>query len=155
DVDGVGVAALVVVVLTGAKPHFLPLLFGFDFLWWRLPLPGHAFWLLCGTPPLSAELRTGKAAARPRQVAKTANLRVLSFTSSVPPWLIGSPLRKRRGAPGGYSQAELGEQADLAEDRDRVRVDVLALDQAVLVGDHVDPAPLDPGARRLVHQAAA
>ena len=36
DVD-----AVIVVVLTGAKPHFLPLLLGFGFLWCRLPFAGH------------------------------------------------------------------------------------------------------------------
>src|SRR3954454_17903294 len=40
------------------------------------------------------------------------------------------------------------EQADLAEDRDRVRVDVLALDQAVLERHQVHAAPLDPLAGR-------
>ena len=57
-----------------------------------LPFVGQIFsffaffeWLF-GTPPLSAELRTGKAAATPRQVTNTANLRVLNFTY-LPPWL--------------------------------------------------------------------
>src|SRR5689334_17214344 len=47
------------------------------------------------------------------------------------------------------------EQADLAEDRNRVRVDVLALDQAVLERDQVHPAPLDPLAGRLRRELAA
>src|SRR4051812_40563402 len=40
------------------------------------------------------------------------------------------------------------EQADLAQDRDRVRVDVLALDQAVLEWDHVDAVPADRATSR-------
>ncbi len=48
------------------------------------------------------------------------------------------------------------EQADLAQDRDRVRVDVLALDQPVLEGDHVDAVPAHgPAARRRLDLAAA
>ena len=39
------------------------------------------------------------------------------------------------------------EQADLAQDRDRVGVDVLALDQAILEGDRVDSVPADRAAR--------
>lgn len=77
-----------VVVVPSLKPHFLPLLLGFGFLWWCF-FTEHGFWL-CGTPPLSAELRTGNAAAIPRQVTKIASFRVLSFTSSLPPWLVGS-----------------------------------------------------------------
>jgi hypothetical protein len=71
----------VVLVALGAKPHFLPLLLGAAFLWARLPFAGHGLLWLFGTPPLSAELRTGKAPAIPRQVTNTASLRVLNFTS--------------------------------------------------------------------------
>src|SRR3954470_23792591 len=86
-VDGVGVAMPVVV--PSLKPHFLPLLLGFGFLWWCF-FTGHGFFEW-GTPPLSAELRTGNAPAIPRQVAKTATFRVLSFTSSFTSMAIDSP----------------------------------------------------------------
>src|SRR5262245_14560686 len=76
-------SAVTVVVVVGSrtKPHFLPLLFGagfFGFFLWGLCVL-HGF-LECGIPPLSAELKTGKAAAIPRQVTNTASLRVLTFT---------------------------------------------------------------------------
>src|SRR6476469_5401953 len=48
------------------------------------------------------------------------------------------------------------EQADLTQDRDRVRVDVLALDQAVLERNHVEAVPADlAAARRRLDVAAA
>src|SRR3954453_5970980 len=75
---GVGV---VVVVISPWKPHFLPFVFGAGFF-------GCFFAFLAGqglppfgTPPLSAELMAGRAAAMPRQVTNAASLRVLSFTS--------------------------------------------------------------------------
>ena len=75
----VGVAD-VVVVLAGAKPHFLPLVFGAAFLCLRLPFPGHGFdeW---GTPPLSAWTKTGAEAARASPVTSTATFRVRNFTN--------------------------------------------------------------------------
>ena len=41
------------------------------------------------------------------------------------------------------------QQADLAQDRDAVGVDVLALDEAVLEGNDVEAVPLDAAAGRL------
>ena len=59
----------------------------------------------------------------------------------------GSTLTMTRTSPGWRIWERSVEQADLAQDRDRVRVDVLALDQAVLEGDRVDPVPADARAR--------
>jgi hypothetical protein len=75
-------ATVVVVVVARLKPHFLPLLFGFGFIGFFFALWSlHGLLWLFGTPPLSAELRTGNAPAIPRHATKTASLRVLSFTS--------------------------------------------------------------------------
>jgi hypothetical protein len=49
------VVLVVVVVVGSAKPHFLPLVFGAGFFGCFFALAGHGF-VLCGTPPLSAEL---------------------------------------------------------------------------------------------------
>src|SRR5213592_496650 len=63
---------------------------------------------------------------------------------------------KRTGSRAVRTGAAVSvEQADLAQDRDRVRVDVLALDQAVLEGDHVDAVPADRAARRRRLEIAA
>ena len=57
---------------------------------------------------------------------------------------------------GFAARAGSVEQADLAQDRDRVRVDVLALDEAVLERDRVDPVPAHRvAARRRLDLAAA
>src|SRR5262249_1759823 len=106
-----------------------------------------------GTPPLSAELRTGNAAAMPRQATKTASLRVFSVTSKSPPWLCVASCKRRR-RPEGYASRCSFEQPDLAEDRDGGRVDVLSVAVTVLEGDHVDAAPLDSLAGRLGDQVS-
>jgi hypothetical protein len=96
----VSVGVVVLVVVAGAKPHFLPLVFGAGFFGCFLAFfAGHGL-LLCGTPPLSAELRTGKAAPSPRQVTNTASFRVLIFNvfTSVAIWL--STPESAAGHPG-------------------------------------------------------
>src|SRR4051812_8642646 len=77
-----------------------------------------------------------------RQLARSHPHLFTSMAVLAPHPASGVPLP---GGTGYLGQPQrLLEQAHLAQDRDRVRVDVLALDLAVLVGDHVDPTPLDP-----------
>ena len=56
----------------------------------------------------------------------------------------GPNASRGRSERGSAMRPRLGQQPDLAQDRDRVGVDVLALDQAVLERDHVQALPLDP-----------
>src|SRR4051794_23082470 len=59
------------------------------------------------------------------------------------------------GAAGRGGRGSSGEQADLAEDRDGVGVDVLPGDPPVIVeGDDVHPLPLDAAAARRGHELA-
>src|SRR5258708_10931308 len=77
--------------------------------------------------------------------------------------LVGVPSRVRRLIPGvraGSPSTDRAagdplDQAHLAEDRHGVGVDVLALDHAVLEGDHIHAVPLDALAGRLSHDLAA
>ena len=121
EADQVVSATVVVTVGSRTKPHFLPFEFGAGFIgfFFALCVLQGLLWLL-GTPPSSAELRTGKAAAIPRQVANTASFRVLTFTC-LPPWLVGSPTPASDvSLPGGTVNfgrpRRLLEQADLAKD---------------------------------------
>ena len=97
--------------------------------------------------------RALRPTARPSSASAAASNRVQASNVATVPYAGGKledagrasafepdwePLSTRTG---------LVEQADLAQDRDAVGVDVLALDQAVLEGDHVEAVPLDPAAR--------
>ena len=52
-------------------------------------------------------------------------------------------------------QLSRSEQPELAQARDRVRVDVLSLDEPIRERDHVETVPLEPLARRLRDQVSA
>jgi len=122
------VVLVIVVVLGSAKPHFLPFVFGAGFFGCFLAFfAGHGF-ASCGTPPLSAELMTGNAAARPRQVTNAASLRVPSFTSKSPPWAVfafpqmeaaGGAVELRIGG-SNYRKAGVSPRLEAPDDVSRV-----------------------------------
>src|SRR6266508_2744852 len=66
-------------------------------------------------------------------------------------------VRRAPFSPLGADVPELGsgQQPDLAQDRDGVRVDVLPLDEPVVERDHVRSPPFDPLAGRLGDEIAA
>src|SRR5258706_15625596 len=101
---------------------------------------------IASTAPATPGSRTACASARRTPEATTSGA---SPTAT-------SPTTRARCSPSSGRCSYKGlEQPHLAQDRDRVRVDVLALDEAVLERDHVHPVPRDAVAGRLGHEVAA